>query len=73
MRHTHTRMQLTTDLERQAFDIHVTRRGDDRDAPPRIKHYRDISLASVARFYELSGGKRTAYSHRGEERRDHQR
>lgn len=62
MRHTHTRMQLTTDLERQAFDIHVTRRSADKDAPPRIQHYRDVSLASVARFYELSDGKRTVYS-----------
>lgn len=60
----HATMQLTVDLERQAFDIHVTRRSADKDAPPRIRHHRDITLSSVARFYELSGGKRTAYSYK---------
>lgn len=59
-----TTMQLTVDLERQAFDIHVTRRSADKDAPPRIRRHRDISLASVARFYALSGGYRVAYSHK---------
>lgn len=69
----HSTMQLTVDLERQAFDIHVIRRSADKDAPPRIQHYRGVSLATVARFYELSGGKRTTYSTKQERHHANQR
>lgn len=56
----HVTMQLSVDPAREAWDVHVTvRDGDDRDAPPRrVTHYRDITLASVERFYHLSGGYR---------------
>jgi len=65
----HVTMQLSVDPAREAWDIHVTvRDGDNRDAPPRIRHYRNITLSSVERFYSLSDGKRTAYSTKGERR-----
>jgi len=56
-------MQLSVDPAREAWDVHVIERNpSDRDAPPRIRHYRGITLSSVERFYGLSDGKRTVYS-----------
>lgn len=59
----HTTMQLYVDVEREAFDIIVTRQIiDGVERLPRRHEYRDVTLASVGRFYGLSGGMRTAYS-----------
>jgi len=55
-------MQLRMDILRDAWDVHVIERDpSDDDTPPRLRHYRDVSRASVVRFYTLSGGMRTAY------------
>lgn len=61
----HTMMQLFEDGE-GGFNCHVTRRAlGERDAPPRIKHHRQITRSSLLRFLELSGGYRVAYSTKG--------
>lgn len=57
----YTMMQLVREAD-GSFTCHVTRRGDDRDAAPRIRSHRRISADSVCRFFDLSGGYFTAYS-----------
>lgn len=55
----YTMMQLVREAD-GSFTCHVTRRGDDRDAAPRIRSHRRISADSVCRFFDLSGGYFTA-------------
>jgi len=61
----HAMMQLF-EVEHGNYDCHVIRRAaDQRDAPPDIRSYRNITRSSLLRFLELSGGYRTAYSTKG--------
>lgn len=57
----YTMMQLIRESD-GSFTCHVTRRGDDRDAEPRIRSHRKLTAESVCRFFDLSGGYFTAYS-----------
>ncbi len=53
------------------FDIIVTRQRIDGGAVPRRWEHRNVTLSSVCRFFELSGGYRTAYSEKPP-RREHE-
>ncbi len=64
----YTMAQLWTTPEGDTFDCHFSHRTDDRDTPPVIRSYRNISRASVCRFFEVSGMYRVAYSQRPERR-----
>lgn len=65
----HTMMQLYGDTE-VGFDCHVTRRALEKDAPPDMRTYRNITRASLLRFLELSGGYRSAYATKGASNED---
>jgi hypothetical protein len=56
----HCTVQLRP-LPDQSFDCHVIITGEDRNTPPVLRSYRNISLSSVERFYTLSEGYLTYY------------